>query len=78
MSKPSQINRTTEFPHPFISAPVETPTFNSISYVTLNDHFTRALTRGIVMYYLTIYSGRPLPHKSTAGDARAYISAQLL
>ncbi|EKM51568.1 glycosyltransferase family 1 protein [Phanerochaete carnosa HHB-10118-sp] len=34
--------KTTEFPHPFISGPVETPTFNSMSFVLFDNIFWAA------------------------------------
>ncbi|KAJ3553296.1 hypothetical protein NM688_g3691 [Phlebia brevispora] len=34
--------KTVEFPHPFMSAPVDTPTFNSISYVLFDNIFWAA------------------------------------
>ncbi|GJE88463.1 glycosyltransferase family 1 protein [Phanerochaete sordida] len=39
--------KTTEFPHPFISGPVETPTFNSMSFVLFDNIFWAATSSQI-------------------------------
>jgi len=40
-------SKTTQFPHPFISPPVETPRFNSISYVLFDNIFWAATSTQI-------------------------------
>ena len=70
-------SKTTQFPHPFISPPVETSKFNSISYVLYQSPRVSIVNPiiNIADMFSLITSSGSLPHlRSTSGVKRSLVS----